>query len=178
MASESVAVSCYSSAASFLKGPPGFKTSAAFVNSRWTLAGDQRDERIRLFGQKLLRRFDGMEMPFYPEVGLMDLKTARQRYVTGVDPWEPMMNPFLDGIAIKFRHVFENELPPKAWVLFGEVGFDVARLAQIPVMWGGFADNPMPGVFAIWDGSTLDGWRVDNRTYGNRRGGRLAHAWE
>ena len=143
MASESVA-NCYSSAASFLKGPPGFKSSAAFVNSRWTLAGDQQDERIRLFGQKLLRRLDGMEMPFYPEVGLMDLKTARQRYVTGVDPWEPMMNPFLDGHAIKFRHVFhaDADLPPKCWVLFAEIGFDVARLAQIPVMWGGFAGGP------------------------------------
>lgn len=166
-------VRCYSSAAAFMKGPAGFKTLPAFVNSRWTLAGDQRDEKMRLFGRKLLSRLDGMDMPFYPRVGLMDLKTARQRYVTGVDPWEPMLSPYLDGSAIQFAHVFEPHLPARCWNLFAEIAFDVARLASIPVMWGGFADHYNPGLFAIYNGAVPDGFRVDNRTYGVRNRGKL-----
>lgn len=170
-------IRCYTSAADDLRGPAGFKTSPAFVNSRWTLAGDQRDERMRVFGRKLLSRLDGMGMPFYPMVGLMDHKTARQRYVTGVDPWPPIINPYLDGVAIKFGHVFKRleDMHPKQWVLFAEVGFDVARLARIPVMWGGFADFHEPGMFCVYDGATPDGWRVDARTYGVRVGGKLEY---
>lgn len=173
MTKNAEAVRCYTSAAAFMKGPAGFETLPAFSNSRWTLAGDQRDERMRLFGAKLLRRLDKMGMPFFPEVGLMDLKTARQRYVTGVDPWEPMLNPYLDGTGIKFRHVFEEHLPAKCWALFAEVAFDVARLAQIPVMWGGFSDWSIPGLFATYPGAVPDGWRVDDRTYGVRHRGKL-----
>lgn len=168
-------VRCYSSAASAIKGPVGFETLPAFRNSRWTLAGDQRDERIRLFGAKLLKRLDGMQMPFYPQVGLMDLKTARQRYVTGTDPWEPLLSPYLEGTAIKFAHVFEPELPPKCWWLFAEIGFDVARLASIPVMWGGFSAWHMPGVFGLYDGALPEGWRVDDRTYKVRKRGFLEY---
>lgn len=171
-------VKCFTSAASYLKGPEGFKTLPAFINSRWTLAGDQRDDRIRVFGSKLLRRLDSMGMPFYPQVGLMSLKTARQRYVTGLDPWEPMMNPYLDGVAIKFAHVIESELPARCWVLFAEVAFDVARLAQISVMWGGFSDWHIPGLFCLWDGQTPDGWRVDARTYRSRTSVKLDYRSE
>ena len=168
---------CFSSAAALMKGPEGFRTSPAFLNSRWTLAGDQRDERMRLFGRKLLARLDGMDMPFFPQVGLMDQKTARQRYVTGTDPWQPMLSPYLDGVAIKFKHVFEDALPNRCWILFAEIAFDVARLAQIPVMWGGFADFHEPGLFCIWNGQTPDGWRVDTRTYKCRVGGKLDYNW-
>lgn len=170
-------VRCFTSAAAFMKGPAGFQTLPAFLNSRWTLAGDQRDERMRLFGQKLLRRLDKMGMPFYPRVGLMDLKTARQRFVTGADPWEPMLNPYLDGTGIQFAHVFEPELPGRCWILFAEVAFDVARLAQIPVMWGGFADHCNPGLFVTYPGAVPDGWRVDDRTYGVRNRGKLDYRW-
>ena len=168
---------CFSSAAALMKGPEGFRTLPAFYNARWSVAGEQRDERMRLFGRKLLARLDGMDMPFYAQVGLMDLKTARQRYVTQTDPWSPMTNPYLDGVAISFKHVFEDELPPRCWILFAEIGFDVARLAQIPVMWGGFSDWPLPGLFCLWDGSTPDGWRVDQRTYKCRTGGKLDYNW-
>lgn len=161
-------VRCYSSAALAMKGPEGFETSPAFCNARWTLSGQQRNEQIREFGRKLLLRLDGMQMPFYPQVGLIDLPTARYRWVTGVDPWEPMMNPYLDGVAINFAHVFETELHPLCWNLFAEIGFDVARLAQIPVMWGGFAEWKLPGLFCLYDGAVPDGWRVDSRTYGVR----------
>lgn len=166
---------CFSSAAEYLKGPEGFRTLPAFINSRWTLAGDQRDDRMRLFGQKLLARLDGMNMPFYPEVGLMELKRARQRYVTGADPWTPAESPYLDGTAIKFRHVFREHLPPRCAILLAEVAFDVARLAQISVMWGGFSEWRVPGLFAIWEGVTPNGWRVDKRTYRCKVGGKIEY---
>lgn len=168
---------CFSSAAAIMKGPPGFQTSAAFRDKRWTLQGDQRDERMRLFCRKLLLRLDGMGMPFYPAVGLMDLPRARQRYVTGADPWKPAESPFLDGVAIEFAHVFDLELPPRCWILFAEIGFDVAKLAQIPVMWGGFAEVNRPGMWHVYDGVTPSGWRVDDRTYKVRKRGRLDYAW-
>lgn len=171
------AVRCFTSAAAFMKGPVGFQTLPAFLNARWTLAGEQRDERMRLFGRKLLKRLDGMGMPFYPRVGLMELKTARQRYVTGTDPWEPMINPYLDGSGIEFAHVFEPELPGRCWILFAEIAFDVANLAQIPVMWGGFSDWSNPGLFVIYDGATPDGWRVDDRTYKVRGRGKIDYDW-
>ena len=119
---------CFSSAASMMKQPPAYFGSAAFSRLRWTLAGDQRDERMRLFCRKLLRRLDGMEMPFYPAVGLMDHRTARQRYVTQLDDWTPMESPFLDGVAIEFQHCAAEKLPGKCWELFAEVAFDVAKL--------------------------------------------------
>lgn len=179
MSSGAEAVRCFTSAAAHLKGPEGFQFLPAFSNARWTLAGDQRDERMRTFGAKLLRRLDGMGMPFYPRVGLMELKQARQRYVTGVDPWEPMLNPYLDGTGIEFAHVFhQRELPPKCWILFAEIAFDVARLAQIPVMWGGFSEWMNPGLFVTYPGAVPDGWRVDDRTYGVRKRGKLDYAWE
>lgn len=170
-------VRCFSSAAAFMKGPAGFETLPAFLNARWSLAGEQRDERIRLFGRKLLQRLDMMGMPFYPRVGLMELKTARMRYVTGADPWEPMLNPYLDGTGIEFAHVFEPDLPGKCWILFAEVAFDVARLAQIPVMWGGFSEWVNPGLFVTYDGALPNGWRVDDRTYKVRDRGKLDYAW-
>ena len=162
------AVKCFSSAAERMKGPAGYQTSPAFLDARWTAKGDQRDERIRLFGHKLLRRLDSMDMPFKVVAGLMDQRTARQRFVTDVDPWPPMMNPFLDGVAIEFAHVFEQELHPLCWQLFAEVGYDVARLAQIPVLWGGFSDWKRPGLWMVYRGQVSDGWRVDARTYGVR----------
>lgn len=168
-------VRCYTSAAAAMKGPGGFQTLPAFLNSRWTLAGDQRDERMRLFCRKLLARLDGMSMPFYPEVGLMDRRTAQHRYVTGLDPWTPVLNPYLDGSAVKFRHVFEDTLHPRCWVLFAEIGFDVARLAQVQVMWGGFSDYCEPGLWMIYPGATPDGWRVDNRTYKVRNRGEIPY---
>lgn len=164
------AVTCFSSAASVMKGPEGYLTSPAFSDLRWTLAGDQRDERMRLFGRKLLKRLEGLGMPFYPEVGLMDHRTAQQRYVTGADPWKPIESPYLDGVAIRFRHCLLRELEPRCWWLFAEIGFDVGRLAQIPVMWGGFADVAMPGLWVIFPGAAPAGWRVDRRTYGVRSG--------
>jgi len=166
---------CFSSAAAAMKGPPGYFASAAFSNCRWTLAGDQRDDRMRRFCQKFLRRLDSMDMPFYPQLGLMDLKTARHRYVTGVDPWRPAESPYLDGTAVTFAHCLHDDLHPRCWALFAEIGFDVARLAQVPVMWGGFADPRMPGTFRIYDGACDTGWRVDKRTYGVRKGGELPY---
>ena len=143
-------------------------TSPAFANSRWTLAGDQRREEMRPFCRKLLKRLDGMGMPFYPAVGLMDQRTARHRYVTGLDPWPPMDNPFLDGAAIRFAHcVHEDRLDARSWYLFAEVGFDVARLARTPVLWGGFVHSaPDPGMFMLYEPPVRPGWHVDNRTYG------------
>lgn len=167
----------YSEAAAILKGPAGFETLPAFSNSRWTLAGEQRDERMRLFCRKLLARLDKMAWPFFPEVGLMDVKTARHRYVTNVDPWSPMESPYLDGTAVNFRHVFRDDMPPKCWVLFAEVGFDVARLAQISVMWGGFSDHRKPGLWMIYPGAVPNGWRVDDRTYKVRNRGKLDYEW-
>lgn len=123
---------------------------------------------MRIFGQKLLRRLDGMCMPFFPQVGLMTLREARHRYVTGVDPWVPMASPYLDGTAITFAHCIHKDLHPRSWALFAEIGFDVARTASIPVLWGGFADEPMPGTFRIYDGACPEGWAVDKRTYGVR----------
>lgn len=161
---------CFSSAASNMKQPPAYFGSAVFSQLRWTLAGDQRDERMRLFCRKLLRRLDGMDMPFYPAVGLMDHRTARQRFVTGLDPWSPAESPFLDGVAIEFRHCVAETLAPRCWAFFAEVGFDVARLSQIPVIWGGFADDYRPGTFIVYDGSCPQGWNVDKRTYGVRKG--------
>ena len=163
------AVTSFSSAAEAMQGPPGFQTSAAFRNLRWTIAGEQRQEGMRLFCRKLLRRLDEMSMPFYPDVGAMDVKTARHRYVTGVDPWPPSENPFLDGYAIRFAHCIRKQLEPKCWWLFAEIGFDVARLAQIPVMWGGFADEPDMGLWQLYSGHTPNGWSVDNRTYGVKK---------
>lgn len=166
------AVKCFSSAAEYMKQPPAFFGSAAFSRLRWTLAGDQRDERMRLFTRKLLRRLDGMDIPFYPAVGLMDHRTAQQRYVTGLDPWSPMASPFLDGIAVEFRHCVAEHLEPRCWALFAEVGFDVARLSQIPVAWGGFSNLKRPGMFMIHDVHDHD-WAVDRRTYGVKTKGEL-----
>lgn len=166
------AVTCFTSAAASMKQPPAYFGSAAFSHLRWTLAGDQRDERMQLFCRKLLRRLDGMDMPFYPKVGLMDHKTAQQRYVTGADPWSPAESPFLDGVAIEFAHCVADRLERRAWWLFAEVGFDVARLAQIPVFWHGFNHPERPGMFQIWDGGrkpvVTDAFCVDARTYGVR----------
>lgn len=162
-------VKCFSSAADAMKGPAGFMTSSAFRNLRWTMAGDQRDERMRLFCRKLLKRLDGLGMPFYPEVGLMEHKTAQGRYVRGVDPWPPMANPYLDGVAVKFRHCIHEELEPRCWALFAEIGFDVARLAQIPIAWGGFSVYREPGYWEVYDGPSAE-IVVDRRTYGVRKG--------
>lgn len=159
---------CFSSAASMMKQPPAYFGSAVFSQLRWTLAGDQRDERMRLFCRKLLRRLDGMDMPFYPAVGLMSHKTARERYVTGVDPWTPAENPFLDGEAIEFRHCVADTLCERCWWLFAEVAFDVARLSQIPILWGGWADVKRPGMFRVYTGVMPSGWHMDKRTYGSR----------
>lgn len=168
-------VRCYSSAVDAMKGPAGFMTLPAFTNSRWTLAGDQRDETMRLFCRKLLSRLDKMGLPFYPQVGLMDQRTAQHRYVTGVDPWAPMANPYLDGCAVKFAHVFEQHLHPRCWALFAEIGFDVARLMQAQMLWGGFSDHNEPGLWMTYPGATPDGWRVDNRTYKMRNRGLIPY---
>ena len=158
----------YTSAAQVMKAPPGFYASAAFAHLRWTLAGEQRDERIRLFVRKLLKRLDGMEMPFYVVTGLMSHKVAAQRYVVGHDPWKPIENPFLDGVAVRLKHSVHDHLDVKCWELFAEIAFDVARLAAIPILWGGVHD---PGYFQIYDGHVPDGMEVDARTYGYRRRG-------
>lgn len=163
------AVTCFTSAAEHMSAPAGFMTSPAFSNLRWTLAGDQRDERVRVFARKLLKRLDGMQMPFFPEVGLMNLPTARHRYVTGLDPWTPAESPFLDGVMVRFRHCVHRELPAKCWELFGEIGFDVARLAQIPMMWGGAKVADIhPGDWMVYDKVEPAGWIADKRTYGVR----------
>lgn len=171
-------VRCFSSAAEQLKGPEGYFTSPAFSNARWSLAGEQRDERIRVFGRKLLRRLDDLGMPFAPVVGLMDLAQARHRYVTGLDPWSPAESPYLDGTAIQFAHCIHKELHPRSWLLFAEIAFDVARLAQIPVLWGGFAHPVMAGVFRTYEGVEPDNWRVDKRTYGVRKRAALEWVYE
>lgn len=168
------AVTCFTSAAAAMKQPPAFFGSAAFSNLRWTLVGDQRDERMRLFCRKLLRRLDGMDMPFYPAVGLMNHKLAQQRYVTGADPWPPIASPFLDGTAIEFRHCVAESLHPRCWALFAEVGFDVARLSQIPVCWGGFSTLKRPGMWMIHDGHDHD-WFVDRKTYGVKTRGEIEY---
>ena len=168
------AVSCFSSAAEAMKAPPAYFKSAAFSQLRWTMAGDQRDERMRVFCRKLLRRLDGLEMPFYPVVGLMNHKTAQQRYVTGADPWPPIASPFLDGVAIEFRHCLADDLAPRCWALFAEIGFDVARLAQLPVAWGGFSNLKRPGMWCIHEAGDAD-WHVDKRTYGVRVKGELEY---
>lgn len=163
------AVRCFSSAADVMRAPEGFMTSPAFAHLRWTLAGDQRREEMRLFSRKLLKRLDGLKMPFYPAVGLMDQRMAQHRFVMGADPWPPMSNPFLDGVAIRFQHCILPMLEPKCWDLFGEIAFDVARLAQIPVVWGGYnTDNPDPGFWQLYEGVVPDGMYVDRRTYGFR----------
>ena len=125
---------------------------------------------MRRFCRKLLRRLDGMDMPFYPKVGLMSHKEAQHRYVTGLDPWSPAESPFLDGVAIEFAHCVADTLDPRAWFLFAEIGFDVAKLAQIGVVWGGFAyGDYRPGVFCLGDAQTKPaGWITDGRTYGAR----------
>lgn len=168
------AVNCFTSAADVLKQPPAYFGSAAFSRLRWTLAGDQRDERMRLFCRKLLARLDAMDMPFYPAVGLMSHKVAQQRYVTLADPWPPIASPFLDGTAIEFRHCVADVLAPRCWALFAEIGFDVARLAQIPVAWGGFATLKRPGMWKIHDGPDHD-WFVDRRTYGVKTKGEIEY---
>lgn len=162
----------YSSAVDAMKAPPGFFASAAFSHLRWTLAGEQRDERARLFTRKLLKRLDHLDMPFYPAVGLMDHRTALWRYSTGMDPWKPMESPFLDGTGVEFRHCLHEELDPKCWSMFAEVGFDVARLMQVPVVWGGFSEiESRPGLFVVYDRPALPvGMCVDRRTYGERAG--------
>lgn len=167
-------VRSFSDAAEYMRASAGYFSSPAFAQLRWTCVGDQRNEDMRLFCRKLLRRLDGMEMPFYPEVGLMNVKTAQQRYVTGVDPWKPMENPYLDGVAIKLRHCLRDELPPRCWALVAEVGFDVARLAAIPVVWGGFQPGQSPGYWQLFD--TGDPALVaDKRTYGVKRGGLIEY---
>lgn len=171
--SERKAVNCFSSAAEYMRAPGSYFSSPAFSHLRWTMAGDQRDQKMREFCRKLLRRLDGMDMPFYPCVGLMDHKTAQQRYVTGIDPWTPAANPYLDGDGLEFRHCVHAELPERCWFLFAEVAFDVARLAQTPVLWGGFADVNRPGMFRAYSGAVPDGFRVDKRTYGSKRSNEL-----
>lgn len=159
----------YSSAADAMKAPPGYYASAAFAHLRWTAAGEQRDEGMRLFCRKLLKRLDHLDMPFYPAVGLMDLSTARWRHAVGMDRWKPMESPFLDGIAIRFKHCIHDELDPKCWALFGEIGFDVARLMSLPVLWGGFSEVPDPGLFAVYKKPAIpEGMRLDRHTYGAR----------
>lgn len=162
----------YSSAAEAMKAPPGFYASAAFHHLRWTLAGEQRDERMRLFCRKLLKRLDHLDMPFYPAVGLMDQATARWRHAVSLDRWKPMESPFLDGVAIRFKHCVLEELDPKCWALFGEIGFDVARLMALPVLWGGFnEEEPDPGLFCVYDRPHIpSGMRLDRHTYGVRHG--------
>lgn len=161
------AVTCFTSAAAMMKQPPAYFGSAAFSHLRWSLAGDQRDERMRLFCRKLLRRLDGMDMPFYPKVGLMDHAQARQRYVTGVDEWTPIESPFLDGVGIEFAHCVAETLPGKCWELFAEVAFDVAKLSQISVAWGGLSRWRRPGLFIVVDNPKVipNGWAIDARTY-------------
>lgn len=164
------AVKCFTSASEHMRAPPEYFTSAAFRDLRWTLAGDQRDERMRTFIRKLLRRLDGLYMPFYPAVGLMDLPTARHRYVAGLDPWSPSESPFLDGSAVVLKHcIHDADMPWRCWHLLGEIAFDVARLSQIPIMWGGlkFVDRN-PGMFMTYDGFEPAGWIADGRTYGVR----------
>lgn len=161
------AVTCFSSAAAAMKQPPAYFGSAAFAHLRWTLAGEQRDERARLFCRKLLRRLDGMDMPFYPCVGLMNHAQARQRFVTGQDDWSPIESPFLDGVAIEFAHCVAQSLPAKCWELFAEVAFDVAKLSQISIAWGGLSRWRRPGLFIVVDDvkSPPSGWAIDTRTY-------------
>ena len=163
------AVTCFSSAADVMRAPEAYFKSPAFAHLRWTMAGEQRNEAMREFCRKLLRRLDGLSMPFYPVVGLMSHKVAAQRYVTGADPWPPSANPYLDGDAIEFRHCILSEMPERCWYLFAEIAFDVARLAQTPVMWGGFSDVNRPGMFRYYAGAVPDGFRVDKRTYGSKR---------
>ena len=162
------AVNCFSSAADHLKGPAGYMASPAFRHLRWTIAGDQRRGEMRLFCRKLLKRLDGLGFPFFPAVGLMDAREAQRRYVVGIDPWRPIENPYLDGSAIGFQHCVHEVLDRRSWFLFGEIGFDVARLASIPVMWGGFSIDYEPGTFMLYDGSVPEGWQVDRRTYGSK----------
>lgn len=162
----------YSSAAEMMKAPPEHFASAAFSHLRWTTAGEQRDERMRLFGRKLLRRLDAMDMPFYAAVGLIDLRTAQSRFVRQMDPWTPAESPFLDGTAIEFKHCVHEHLPARCWSLFAEIGFDVARLCQTRVMWGGFNASPRPGMWMLYDGACPSGWTVDRNTYGVRIGGK------
>ena len=163
----------YSSAADAMKAPPGFYASAAFSQLRWTTAGEQRDERMRLFGRKLLRRLDSLDMPFYPAVGLMDQRTARWRHAVSMDRWAPMESPFLDGVAIRFKHCVREHMEPRCWALFGEIGFDVARLMSLPMLWGGFNQpDPDPGFWCVYDGDAVPtGMRVDRHTYRYRLGG-------
>lgn len=166
----------FSESADAMRGPADLFSSPAFARARWAATLIGHDERMRFFTRKLLRRLDGMSMPFHVEAGCMTPAVARQRYVTGTDPWLPMESPFLDGTAVGFRHVL-REPDPKGWVLFAEVGFDVANLAQIPVMWGGFAATKMPGVWRLYDGCEPDNWRVDDRTYTVRKRGKLDYEW-
>lgn len=167
----------FSEAAARLKAPGEFFASPAFSRLRWTTAGEQRDERMRLFTRKLLARFDAMDMPFYPEVGLMDHRTAQRRYVMFDDPWKPLESPFLDGTAVQFKHCVLDDLDERQTIFFAEVGFDVAALAQIPVMWGGFAEPRNPLMWRVYDGVEPFGWRVDDRTYKVRRRGKLDYEW-
>jgi len=171
-------VTCFSSAADAMKGPEGYFTSPAFSNARWTTAGEQRNEDMRLFCRKLLSRLDKLGMPFYPKVGLMDLRIARHRYVTGIDPWSPIESPFLDGVAIEFAHCILDEMDWRCWALFAEVAFDVGKLAQIPVLWGGFADCKRPGLFMVrWSELVPAGFHQDARTYCSRIRSKLPLEW-
>ena len=167
----------FSEAADQMRAPGEYFASPAFSRLRWTVAGEQRDERMRLFTRKLLQRLDGMDMPFYPAVGLMDHKTALKRYVTTEDEWKPMESPYLDGSAVLFKHCILQELDRRQWILFAEVGFDVAALAQIPVMWGGFSDLKAPGLWRVYDGVEPSGWKADDRTYKVRRRGKRDYEW-
>lgn len=159
---------CYSSAATAMQAPPEFFTSGAFSDRRWTFAGEQRDERCRLFTRKLLNRLDGMRMPFYVKTGLMDLRTAKGRYDMGIDPWTPMESPFLDGVAIEIEHVHPVvEMTQHCWELIAEIAFDVARLAQISIVWGGLGGCGRPGLFVVIDNpkAIQAGFTADKRTY-------------
>lgn len=159
------AVNCFTSALQHLKAPEGYFSSPEFLHLRWSTAGEQRVEQMRLFCRKYLRRLDSMHVPLFPQVGLMDVKEARQRYVTGCDPWEPMLSPFLDGSAIRFRHCLHGaELPAHCTALLAEIAFDVARLSQIAIAWHGFSDADV----MTFELSGRPGLLVDGRTYGVR----------
>ena len=171
------AVSCFTSAAEYMKQPASYFSSPVFAHLRWTTAGEQRNEDARLFCRKALARLDALSMPFYPSVGLMDLRMAQHRYVTGLDPWTPMESPFLDGTALQLLHcVHGDRLPDKCWALFAEIVFDVAKLAQIPILWGGFAEHKAPGLWMVRTaGHVPNGWLQDARTHGSRVRYRFPH---
>lgn len=157
---------------------PGSFGTPAFQRRRWAAALVGHDERMRVFCSRLLTRLDGMRMPFQVRSGALSLMHARQRYVTGLDPWSPIESPFLDGTAFELEHASGRALDHRQAILLAEVGFDVARLAQVPVLWGGFAGTTRPGMWRLYQGVEPDDWRVDDRTYGVRKRGKLDYRFE